>query len=403
MKQYWLSINPDVFIWTKEEKGLVYNCRNYKFVHFCCTGELQHLINHLIQIDNLYGVEISEQTLSDAILADWIKKLQNMDAALLVENNGKNAKPVSFKPQVKIQDSIPHYKLQHQLGKEGDIISNLHKLVVHMNGTPFGNDEYSEQIPYPRKENQNLQLTDIVHFIKTYGDIRLLSEIVLIGCPCTYPQYDELVSFLRAQYLSPSIYCTQEDYVANEKTFITKEDVTFHVLIHNYQDNLCKLLESTLSKDSVCVDFVVNSDEDCEQAYFWIEKYNLEKSRIYPVYTGENLSFLEDNLYLDEEDIKEIHLSKREIFARQVLNTNFFGVFTILPDGRVLADGKLEVGSIKEDLYTLIFREMTEGKSWFHTREYSPCNKCVYQYLCPSPSNYERALNRANLCHLTIS
>lgn len=41
-----------------------------------------------------------------------------------------------------------------------------------------------------------------------------------------------------------------------------------------------------------------------------------------------------------------------------------------------------------------------EGKSWFNIRNQPPCNSCIYQWLCPPPSNYEIAIGRPNLCHV---
>jgi hypothetical protein len=33
-------------------------------------------------------------------------------------------------------------------------------------------------------------------------------------------------------------------------------------------------------------------------------------------------------------------------------------------------------------------------------RNQTPCDDCVYQWLCPSPSDYEIAISRPNLCHV---
>lgn len=48
----------------------------------------------------------------------------------------------------------------------------------------------------------------------------------------------------------------------------------------------------------------------------------------------------------------------------------------------------------------MIYREMIEGHSWLRIRNQEPCCSCIYQWFCPSPSNYELAIGRSNLCHI---
>lgn len=58
-----------------------------------------------------------------------------------------------------------------------------------------------------------------------------------------------------------------------------------------------------------------------------------------------------------------------------------------------------KIGNIKVDnIDDIVLREMKRGQSWFRIRNQEPCNKCVLQWLCPSPSDYELAIGRPNLC-----
>jgi pseudo-rSAM protein len=50
--------------------------------------------------------------------------------------------------------------------------------------------------------------------------------------------------------------------------------------------------------------------------------------------------------------------------------------------------------------HEIVHKEIDNGKSWFRIRNQAPCNDCVYQWLCPSPSDYEIAIGRQNLCHI---
>ena len=56
--------------------------------------------------------------------------------------------------------------------------------------------------------------------------------------------------------------------------------------------------------------------------------------------------------------------------------------------------------STHDTVYSLIHKELTKGHSWFQIRDQAPCTDCVYQWLCPAPSNYETVIGKPNLCHV---
>jgi pseudo-rSAM protein len=84
------------------------------------------------------------------------------------------------------------------------------------------------------------------------------------------------------------------------------------------------------------------------------------------------------------------------------MNTNFFGALYIYPDGTVKANpntasiGKL----IDTDILQIAETELIKNSAWRKIRDQEPCCQCLYQFLCPSPSNYEFAIGRPNLCHV---
>ena len=123
--------------------------------------------------------------------------------------------------------------------------------------------------------------------------------------------------------------------------------------------------------------------------------------RFIPLYNKENLSFFESNIFMEKDDMDKTDLSKNEIFIRQAINTEDFGKLTIMPDGKVYANiNAPSLGTIDDSTYSIVYKEFTDGQSWFRLRTQIPCNNCIYQWLCPSPSNYEIVLDRPNLCHV---
>jgi pseudo-rSAM protein len=147
---------------------------------------------------------------------------------------------------------------------------------------------------------------------------------------------------------------------------------------------------------------VVSSDEDYRQAEQIVEQYPIEQYQIKPVYTGGNIAFFEENVFLVREDILSTSMSIKDFFFKQNMNTNDFGKINILTNGDVYANlnhptlGNISTQSIDE----IVYKELEEGKSWLRVRDQAPCNNCLYQWLCPSPSDYEVAIDRSNLCHV---
>ena len=61
--------------------------------------------------------------------------------------------------------------------------------------------------------------------------------------------------------------------------------------------------------------FQVRNEEEYQKVEILIERYSLTNTEIKPVYTGKNLRFFEDNIYLTEEDLQNPGLSRQEVFA----------------------------------------------------------------------------------------
>ena len=105
---------------------------------------------------------------------------------------------------------------------------------------------------------------------------------------------------------------------------------------------------------------------------------------------------------MQKEDILEANLDKQNIFALQELNTHNFGKITLMPDGKIYADlNKKLIGNINEPIGDILGKELVSGNSWRYTRyQVKPCCQCRFKLICPSPSSYESAIGKPNLCHV---
>ena len=229
-----------------------------------------------------------------------------------------------------------------------------------------------------------------------------LLELAFVGDIASYPAFKKLLSdILDIGYGKLSVYCLTNDflrYIQDNKDW-KNDSISYTVLVSDYSaiDEHISIIKQL----PISFIFLVRSEEDYEHATSCIERNELANIEITPIYTEDNLSFFEDNLYMDEEDISEIELSKREVFVRQKLNIFSFGNLIILPDDKIYANlNAPSIGNIKETPHSIVYRELTEGKSWLKIRNEQPCCDCIYQWLCPSPSNYEAVIGKPNLCFI---
>jgi pseudo-rSAM protein len=153
--------------------------------------------------------------------------------------------------------------------------------------------------------------------------------------------------------------------------------------------------------ENVKLAFFVKTEEEFMQVQDMVEDKNI-RFTVKPYFDGTNLDFMEQFVYMDEKDMQNIQLTKKEIFAHQVLNTNDFGKIAIDSSGDVYSNINLQksIGNVSEDIRDIIFREMKSRLSWRRIRNMRPCSECLYQWLCPSPSNHEIAIGKPNLCRI---
>jgi hypothetical protein len=89
------------------------------------------------------------------------------------------------------------------------------------------------------------------------------------------------------------------------------------------------------------------------------------------------------------------------MFAHQLINTNRFGRLILSADGNIYTSLNSEpVGTIESDIFSLVDEQLKKGSAWRSIRNNDICEKCLFQWLCPSPSEYNEVLDQPNMCDL---
>lgn len=221
-----------------------------------------------------------------------------------------------------------------------------------------------------------------------------------------YKDLNEIWGMLEQKSMSIQLYYRYDLFTENHKKLlnVTIGQLTFVVPMWKFDEELFSSLSRTVEgiEQNKRWLFLITSDNEYELAEQLVSKYSLESRSIRPVYKEDNLSFFKDAVYLEETDICNTCLEKRDFYVSQKINKNDFGRLTVLPDDKIYANvNHAEIGVMEKDtIASVLYKEMTEGHSWLRIRDQKPCCDCIYQWLCPSPSNYELAIGKPNLCHV---
>lgn len=405
MKTYWLYLFPDVFIWTKNEKGLVYNAQNGHSLHFRYIDPVKAIVDELDLLERLYRVTITEEDLAEKDVKLWIDGVVEIEGGRIYPKEPDVRGPISFKPELRIRDNVDFYRWQHNNGIGGKIIHNLNNLIFYINGSANGSDDYYKQTIFPLKNGSTLDADKILAFISGCKKSTYLSEICLVGNVWEYPDFVRLTTRLNDVGPDVVVYCMEKDLLSylsrnNKRKTSLLSGMHLKIVVSDY-DVAVGLFDKVFRLKKLDVDYIltIKNEADYDQAFDLTVKYGLQKVEFVPLYTGANIDFFKKHIYVTRDEILNSNLSRREIFARQTVNIYAFGKLFVLPDGNVYANcNDPKIGDISDLPYDIVYREMTERNSWLLVRDQEPCNQCVYQWLCPSPSNYEKVINQTNLC-----
>jgi pseudo-rSAM protein len=407
----WFYLEPFVFI-SEDSKGfLFYNANTKRVILFDKNENINRVIKYLQNPVFMYSIKIGVKELKNGHLYNLIKTLQEFGFGDLIE--GDLSKPVIMQPILSLQKSVKHLKTDLHLQNDR-LLSYLHEVTVFVNGCCTHSCKECrnmfKQFPCCTKSKDTLNYTLLDNFLHSISETG--SSINITGGDVfQYPELNKLFDLLGRRN-SVNTFIVNYRNIPEDSALLhlfSKESFRIKVTVNeSYQE---KFLEATAEK--LCQENVnqlweisVTSTAGYGKAELLKErlsKYNI-KINIKPFYNRKNLSFFEENIYIQPEDLMASELDKQDIFALQELNTNNWGKITVMSDGKVYANiNKDSIGDIKEKTGDILCRELINGNSWRHTRyNTETCNQCRFKLICPSPSNYESVIGKSGLCHVRL-
>lgn len=376
---YWFTVEPYVFVNITNRCVLLYNTLDGVTIE-SNSVEVIDLLQETLQVKNCGVILLKNEKYQQKDILSFIHELREKYMGDIIDVSLSKGKPVQLLPYYNFSNKLETYKKQNFTTRK-NVLKNLYEVSVYIDSTT--------------------EVTRLIFFLQTIQENLTFN---IIGDIETVPNYRKLLTFFN-QSLSPKyLLCSYKDIV-NESSllgdsFSYEISVDFPIDMNKWEKATQILLNQTLPVE---YNFEVLSDEDCLHSKQIIEQFQIEKYRLTPIFTGENMRFFEENVFLTKEDILSPPIMTiKDFFSRQAMNIYDFGKINIMPNGDAYANlnhpvlGNIYINSI----YEIVQKEVDEGKSWFRIRNEAPCINCIYQWLCPPPSSYEIVVGRPNLCYV---
>lgn len=403
---YWLCLKPEVYYVRKQDRFLLYNTETGACKQSCDRAAAVVLEN-LYSRDNPGSVLVTDYSTNRKLVPVFIQECVSdglIDSEPFVD---KKKRPVRLAPILNLQRDIDKMKLEPGRSLGEDVLSYLSDVTLIINSDCTCNcprcKNYCHQFVHCGKllPSTEMQIDTLRLFFNQTMCIPLRKLLVTGGNIMTYSRWEELVHYFTANGICPTFGI----YYRN----ITDEDIgklqDFPLLVFvDAPFDMAKIINvaEKLQTTNVCYQFSVASTEEYDGIMQLVEKCNIKNSTVVPYYTGDNRTFFEEQVFVQESDILSDSIKQQLIFARQKMNTNFFGKMLMFPNGDVKSNINGNVlGNIhQQQLVKMVEKELSSTNFWRRTRTDSPCSDCLFQFLCSSPSNYEFVMRKKNLCHV---
>lgn len=405
----WLVLEPYTYIhFNNRSEVIIYNeLNNAKIISYnIIVIEYLKLLNEEI---NLRVILINKKDLTDIQLINFLQEALDYFMIDIVPISYSKKKPIQIPDKLNLQ-GIKRKKRDDIIIK--DVLFNLTEIFFLFGVVDLSENEYAvrytSQIPYYYNKGCDIHFNffELKNFISSIKESSVF-KIHIIGHDFIQDsKYEQsLEYFLRRNYLI-EFYINANFLDEKLCNIISKlaidSKIKFNLII-DIDTNNKKFCSTIINHASLFnYKFMVTNEGDLCKYNALIEYLHFENYDFVPVFTGKNKSFFEKHVYLNYDDLLDISPSILELKKNEFLNSNYFGKI-------FLTHNKLFSTSINTEKWVkfnilkiipIIENEFTHNRNWFLIRDKAPCSECVFQWFCPSPSNYELAIGKPNLCHI---
>lgn len=401
---YWIYILPHTYCNMKNGCALMYNTLTAEYLE-TKDRTMISLLEELHEEKNLGAVRISGTLLQSDTFNRIFKDIVSKGLGNAISTCEQRERPIQMMPVLNLQQDIDKMKTMGDFGIGEYLYKYLWEIDIYLSGKCSQDclycSWYSKQVRCCRKGDEHEMSVDMLLGIAEQIKRTALMKINFYGGNIAAYRYIRDIDNIFRDFKG-------EIRVFNHLNNWTDLDLPQHfsnniiVTFPLDHKSIKDVVEYSNNKNYQTVfHFIVSSETEYAEAESLIENLVIKRFDILPFYTGYNEDFFTKFVMQDKKDILSDNIIPfRRIFSHQKMNGNFFGKLTVLPDGTVYAVlGEKCIGNLHNDtLLKVIYNELSENTAWRCVRDKKPCSDCLLQYLCPSPSAYEKAMDRSNLC-----
>jgi len=354
-------------------------------------------------LEKEYVCDLSEKVVNNESIKIFTSKIRKYFMGDIVKQTNNEA-PVIFVPKPKIQSENLMQDNKSKLWDGGNILNNVFTLNIYTNGVEYV-DYFAnahKQFLFPIQYGQELKLEKLQSIFESNNFINL-KNVNILGNQ-QYNEFDRLVDFLQKKSIAKT-YMFLSDNLETDR-LILNDDKTIYEIIFVVSSTIEKDVIKTLEKlndVNLVFRFVVSTEEELQKVNLLIEKYNIENYEITPYFTGHNIDFFKNNVFVNQSDLELVKLTMQEIMIKSKLNPLTFGKLSIMPNGDVYSNQNCpNIGNIYNDsIKSILMNEFEKSYSWTYSRsKKQECEKCVFNLLCPPITNYEYDKNISKICNM---
>ena len=399
----WLAISPSVFVdFIEDQTILLYDTHSgkNKISH---DRQLIDLVRTLYLPVNL-GV-IEDNSSSKSADTEWT--LHN-NILSYIETQSET-KPVNFLPILNLQKDLDRYDengINGRLQLMGSKLKFISGVYIRLScnestDTPLKTELRnlaSTQYPCPSYEESSKFLP--IDKLEALLESLQFTSTVNVDLICTSSYFDkysssELIELLCNYNFKYRLHLYSED-LRDFLNMAGGKAKKLEVSLIVYQDRFSK--NYSFDKDYALLPITVKHLIYSESELGSSELINL------PVWTGKNQELFSKYVWLSQSDIDNNITNFNSIFRNKKLNSNFFGIIDIHPDGGVYAHGSKHcisnIGDSDFSLVDIVIEEFKANRTWRLTRDLTNCKVCPYRFICPPVSIFELQSANIKMCHI---
>lgn len=401
---YWFYLSPKVYVTSKEDIFLYHTESGARLE--VTEGHLKDLLQAVYEPKNLGVVEFPQELWKQEGAHALIEQMLSLHMAGLIPIDREQGKPINLLPILNLQKDVDKAMSIGELSLVvDDLLSYLSRLMLCLGGGGRLCPSYLSRVW--REQEAHWMSPSLLYSLLEQARYSRMKQVGLYADSLfLHPQIKEILDLLESYEYDYQLWMSANHYLQNQeeiKMYLRSMKCICHLSLlasATELEDLARMCEVDVQLFSW--HFLIEDESQYARVEQFTEIWGIVQSELVPIYTGDNLPFFEEYIYLSEDDIFSEPIEMRRVFCNQKLNSNDFGALTVLPTGecRVSMNTPALGNLLQSSLLEILYKELTTNTAWRKTRNSGKCQKCFFQYLCPPLSSYEQVIGREDLCRL---